>query len=532
MFFKVRTVEISGRSRQTDVCYNRAMGRFFNTEGPVRPDENYCLPPLGRLDLGQVLDLIDRKRYFILHAPRQTGKTSCLLALTEHLNREGRYRCLYVNLEVAQTAREDVGRGVKAILSVLGTRARQYLGDGYPESIAQSAPREAGEDAALGHVLTLWAERSRSPLVILFDEIDSLIGDTLVSVLRQLREGYEKRPTNFPQSVVLCGVRDVKDYRIYSSREKTQITGGSAFNIKAESLRLGDFTRDDVHTLYKQHTEETGQAFEGNALEFAWDLTRGQPWLVNALAYRACFKMKAGRDRSKPITAGMILDAKEQLIIERVTHLDQLADKLSELRVRRVIEPMLGGGTFSKAPSDDDIRYVTDLGLILRGTEGLQVANPIYREVIPRQLSDLAQAEFETTHDVAWYLRSDGTLDMPKLLGAFQEFFRESSEIWLERFAYKEAGPQLLMQAFLQRIVNGGGYIQREYGLGLGRTDLMLIWPHAGGRQKVAIELKLVRKSVERTIAEGLAQTSAYMDRCGAEDEGHLVIFDRRRGRS
>jgi hypothetical protein len=119
-----------------------------------------------------------------------------------------------------------------------------------------------------------------------------------------------------------------------------------------------------------------------------------------------------------------------------------------------------------------------------------------------------------------------------KLLSAFQQFFREHAEHWVERFDYKEARPQLLLQAFLQRIVNGGGRIEREYGLGHGRTDLLVIWPiHAPGGptgeiQRVVIELKLRRGAIEETIQAGLAQTWSYMDRCGAQ-AGHLVIFDR-----
>jgi hypothetical protein len=115
---------------------------------------------------------------------------------------------------------------------------------------------------------------------------------------------------------------------------------------------------------------------------------------------------------------------------------------------------------------------------------------------------------------------------MESLLSAFQEFFREHSEHWVERFQYKEAGPQLLLQAFLQRIVNTGGRVEREYGLGRMRTDLLVVWRYDGGLQKLVIELKILHKSLERTVAEGLEQISAYMDRCGA-DEGHLVIFDR-----
>jgi hypothetical protein len=79
----------------------------------------------------------------------------------------------------------------------------------------------------------------------------------------------------------------------------------------------------------------------------------------------------------------------------------------------------------------------------------------------------------------------------------------------------------------LQRIVNGGGRVEREYGLGRQRTDLALFWPVDGEMQRTVIELKLLRKSREATIRQGLEQTAAYMDKIGTAD-GHLVIFDRR----
>ena len=181
------------------------------------------------------------------------------------------------------------------------------------------------------------------PLVLLLDEVDALVGDTLISLLRQLRAGYPKRPGQFPQTVILCGVRDLQDYRIQSSNEKTVITGGSAFNIKAKSLRLGDFTEEETTRLLLEHTAETGQVFTPEALDLVWSFTNGQPWLVNALAYETTWEMKVGRDRTQPITGGMIQDAKENLILRRVTHLDQLADKLREPRVRRVVEALLTG---------------------------------------------------------------------------------------------------------------------------------------------------------------------------------------------
>ena len=253
----------------------------------------------------------------------------------------------------------------------------------------------------------------------------TLIGDTLITVLRQLRAGYDERPTGFPQSVILCGVRDVRDYRIHSSTEKTVITGGSAFNIKAASLRLDDFTQAEVCALLGQHTAETGQRFATPALQAVWKLTAGQPWLVNALAQEACFASEGGRDRSRAITAEAIHAAREQLILRRETHLEQLTDKLQEERVRRVVEPLLSGGQANPEMRPDDLQYVRDLGLVAPDNP-IRVANPMYREVIPRDLTWTTQAGF--THDPAWYLDAGGGLNLTKLLGAFQEFFREHSE--------------------------------------------------------------------------------------------------------
>ena len=507
------------------------MARFFNTTGPVVRAEHYCIPPLGRFDLPQVLRLIEDGRYFVLHAPRQTGKTTSLLALRDRLNAGVAHRCVYVNVEAAQAAREDVESAMRAILGGLASRASVTLNDRFPTEIWQETLSAHGPHGALAELLTRWSAAADRPLVLFIDEIDALVGDTLLSVLRQLRAGYDQRPSDFPHSLVLCGVRDVRDYRIRSASGGEVVAGGSAFNVKAESLRLGDFTKDDVRELLAQHTAETGQAFTEDALSAVWRRTQGQPWLVNALADQTCFRAPAGLDRSRPITEEAVTEAQEALIQGRQTHLHQLADKLGEARVRRVIEPLLLGEEGGNA-TPDDLEYARDLGLVTRHGP-LRVANPIYREVIPREL--LYAREAMIAQQAEWYLGADGGLDVAGLLAAFQRFFREHSEHWIERFEYREAGPQLLLQAFLQRIVNGGGRIEREYGLGRRRTDLLIVWPLPGSAsgaeaprppQRHVIECKLLRGGLETTIREGVAQTLDYMDRCGAES-GHLVVFDR-----
>ena len=502
--------------------------RFFNTSGPVVAVKHYCIPPLERLDLGGMLQLIDQERYFVVHAPRQTGKTSVLLALRDELNRNGQYRCVYINVEVGQAARENVGAATRSILNHMARRARSALNDDFVANIWPEALERAGPYNALEEVLGRWAETDARPLVLLIDEIDSLIGDTLLSVLRQLRAGYDQRPSSFPQSVVLCGVRDVRDYRIQSAAENAIVAGGSAFNIKSESLRLGDFSPDEVETLLAQHTGETGQAFDRDASRAIWTLTQGQPWLVNALAYQACFRNK-GLDQGRPVTADAIQDASEQLILRRDTHLDQLADKLREDRVRRVVEPVLSGETPSGGIPDDDVDYVRDLGLIAMDGP-IRIANPIYREVVPRQLV-YGDQDF-LNQETAWYVDPGERPPAGRqAAGRLPDLLPRAFGTLARTLPIQRGRPQLLLQAFLQRIVNSGGRIEREYGLSRMRTDLLIVWPETPAerqmdRQHIVIECKVRHGSLDRTIAVGLEQTRAYMDRCAAE-EGHLIVFDR-----
>ena len=506
--------------------------RRFNIAGPVRADDHYIVPPLERMDLGEVLDLIRTKQYFVLRAPRQTGKTSALIALRDLLNsgEAGDFRCVDVNVEPAQVARDDVASGIGGVLGGIADSA-MLLGDDYPAGAWRNVLAEAGPYSAFGSFLTRWCMANPAPLVLLVDEFDSLVGDTLLSVLRQLRAGYPQRPEAFPASVVLCGVRDVRDYRMESSTG-AMIAGGSPFNIAAKSLRLGDFTEAETRALMAQHTDETGQPFTAAAQEAVWTQTCGQPWLVNALCAGACFENEAGRDRSRAIEADDIHAARETLILSRRTHLDQLAHKLGEERVRRVIGPILSGAQ----PQHDgpDLEYARDLGLLAADSPP-RIANPIYREVVPRELGYIVQSSLDM--EAVWYLDDAGRLDMTKLLTAFRMFFAEHAEHWLGRFGnYPEAAPQLILQAYLQRIVNGGGRIEREYGLGRGRTDLLVLWPREAGQpsdlwERFVIECKVLRdsdrKSLASTVAQGIEQTSGYMAQCGAA-EGHLVVVDRR----
>ena len=518
------------------------MKKFFNTAGPTNSADHYHISSLERIDWEEVEMLIASKKYFLLHAPRQTGKTSALLEMMETLNNADDYNALYANIEAAQASRNDKESGIGGVCSVITDSSSLYLNDDRLASWYKDEGRAVEVDNRLKGVLTKLAELSTKPVVLFLDEADALIGDTLISLLRQIRAGYAQRPDHFPQTIVLCGLRDIKDYRIHRSDGEI-ITGGSAFNIKSESLRLGNFTQQEVKELYQQHTTETGQAFATEIYPALWEDTKGQPWLVNALAYEMTWKIKQLRDRAVPITIEHYHVAKENLIRSRATHLDQLADKLKEPRVHRVISKLLAGdqgeiqNQTQEEMSDDDLQYLADLGLITIKPK-IAISNRIYQEIIPRELTFSTQYMIPN-QEQQWYLtpgekQNSHYLNIPKLLQAFQQYFRENSESWIERFDYKEAGPQLLIQAFLQRIINGGGRINREYGLGSKRTDLSIEWPidpeqgYFGEVQRIIIELKIHHKKhkLETIITEGLQQTAEYADKQSA-NEAHLIIFNR-----
>ncbi|MCL2776534.1 MAG: AAA-like domain-containing protein [Polyangiaceae bacterium] len=507
------------------------MIRHFNTAGPNNPADHYSIDSFARINWPEIQQLIDAKKYFVMHAPRQSGKTTLLQAIVDRLNGEGRYETMRFSVQSAQAARDDIAMGNRIIAEQLLLRAQLDRPQSWLASEGPSFVEKVTPGSLLLVLLARWAAHSPKPIVLLIDEIDALVGDTLVSVLGQLRDGYIARPSPSPQSIILCGVRDVRDYRIHTSKGEI-ITGGSAFNIKTESLRLGNFSEAEVRELYEQHTAATKQVFEESIYSKVMALTGGQPWLVNALARELTEKMPALQDRSRPITLDDVDEAKERLILRRDTHLDQLADKLKEPRVRRVIAPILAGEQWGEAVSTEDRQYVVDLGLItMQHTDGVRIANDIYREVIPRELTSILQSNVSTQVPSTAFVLADGRLDFRGMLAGFQQFYRENSEVWRNRASYEEAAPQLLLQAWLQRVVNGGGRIEREYALGRGRADLFVrFFRQVDGKraeQRFVVEMKVVRerRSLDATIEEGLTQTARYADKCHA-DETHLIVVD------
>ncbi len=490
--------------------------RFFNTAGPNDPARHYTIPPTRRLADENVMRLIEQQGYFVLHAPRQVGKTTAMISLARELTESGKYVAALVSMEVGAGLREDVGAAESAILD----NWREWIEHFLPVELRPPEWPDAAEGQRINKALSFWAKSAPRPLVVFLDEIDALENDVLISTLRQLRSGYPLRPHSFPASLALIGLRDVRDYKVMSGGSP-RLGTPSPFNIAVRSFTMRDFTADEVKELLLQHTDETGQAFTEESLRLVFDLTQGQPWLVNALAKVAVEELVT--DLASPILPGHIEQAKEILIERRQTHLHQLTDKLRQDRVRSVIEPMLAGKTLEDVP-EDDRQYVIDLGLVRREPlDGLVIANPIYREVIPRALAGGPQDTLPKIKPT--WLKADGGLDIDKLLEAFLSFWRQHGEPLLKAAPYHEIAPHLVMMAFLHRVVNGGGTLEREYAIGTDRMDLFLRYREV----RLGIELKVWRDGRPDPLKQGLRQLDDYLAGLGLSS-GWLVIFDERSG--
>ena len=493
--------------------------RFFNTTGPCDPDYHYMLPPEDRLVSAQLHRYIKDRLYWVLHAPRQTGKTTFLLSWMREINDAGEAVACYISVERCQGLME-VERAMPAICSSIRERARKF---------AIPVPEVNSVDASsmLSDILLNWSILiAPKPLIVLFDEVDVLEGEVMISFLRQLRDGFSDRGIGkFPVSIALVGMRDLKDY-ITASKGGKAPNPGSPFNIKEDSAKLSNFQKEDITHLFAQRTAENGQQITQEALDYVYDQSQGQPWIVNSLFKRATLHI-LGEQSTETVTVEHVEQAREQMIEARETHLDALGERLKDPRIRRVVEPVITG-EFNPdlGRSNPDVMLAMDLGLVRWTSEtGLTISNPIYTEILTRHLNSGYHDILPPPSSWQWQ-KPNGDMDMDKLLEAFQRFWRRHADIWEEKADYTEAFPHLLLMAFLQRILNGGGRIERECAAGRGRMDLSIEYKG----QWFIIEIKLIHyyDNPQEVRKEGLEQIRDYRDTFSPYAPAYLLIFDRR----
>lgn len=468
-------------------------------------------------------DLISNRQYFVIHAARQSGKTTLLKSLEQSITINGEYYALHCSLEAVQSFPEPE-RGIPQVFNCINSAIR-ISSLPIKATISQIAAKIDKTDIAISIKELFYSVCSilDKPLIVFFDETDCLSEGTLITFLRQLRDGYiNRKQASFIHSLALVGMRNLRDYKGKIRKDTETMGSASPFNIVSDALTLRNFTKQEVLELYDQHTKSTGQIFEPDAIDKVHWWTDGQPWLVNAIA-RECIEKQLKNDFSKPITANMVELAVQTIILRRDVHIDSLLERLNEQRVRKIIEPVILGFAEDIDYMSDDFKYCLNLGLIKIESGQIFPGNRTYGEVFIRTLSYNTQFVLQSKIQPSWALTD--RIDMNSLLKAFQQFWRENSEIWIEKYEYKEAAPHLVLQAFLQRVINGGGDILREYSSGRRQFDLCVLY----AKKKYPLELKL--KYSAKIEPEGLEQLGSYMEIMGSR-EGWLVIFDRNKDTS
>jgi hypothetical protein len=501
--------------------------RFFNTTGPCDPYYHYMLPPEDRLVGAQLHRYIKDRLYWVLHAPRQTGKTTFLKSWMHEINSADEAVACYVSVEACRNIPEPE-RSMPTICAAIRKHAAQF------ELLVPELP-QAAPLYMLNDILCNWAALiAPKPLIVLFDEVDVLIEGTILSFLSQLRDGFAGRGIGkFPVSIVWVGMRDLKDY-ITASTGGRSPNPGSPFNIKEDSSSLSNFRKEDIACLFAHRTAENGQQITQEALDYVFEQSKGQPWIVNSLFKRATMRILE-QESVETVELKYVIQAREDMIMARETHLDALAYRLEEPGIRDVIEPILTGELEPDLARSDSFRLCMDLGLVALDDGTPVIANPIYREVIARHLTYVPQLAIPKP-DWKWE-KPDGSLDMDRMLKEFQSFWQQHSDIWESKTKsnYHEAFPHLLLMALLQRTLNAKGHIERECGAGRGRMDFSI--EYNGNRY--IIEIKLLRSyhSPAAFRKKGLEQVLKYRDKFSpslSESVGegltpaYLIIFDRR----
>ncbi len=350
--------------------------RKFNTTGPCFPDEHYMIPAIERLP--GIRELVAGGNYFVIHAPRQSGKTTVLQALASEINAKGEMFALYCSLESLQ-GKSDSEKSNIAIRDLIADNAEMSPFYEPNPGAPQLRSDRGGVGLAVRTVLQNVSRAVGKPVVVFFDEADCLVGDALISFLRQLRDGYVNRKTILcPKSIALVGMLDVRDYKAQIRPDGQSLGQVSPFNIIAEDMLIPNFTEADIARLYAQHTEETGQRFADGVVEDVWRLTRGQPWLVNAIANECVVKIHSLR-YDETITVADVEAAKETIIRANPVHLDYLLYMVNSEWLKPYVDAGMRGKLTDALREDPAYKFLIRLGFFCETGNTLEFANPLYR---------------------------------------------------------------------------------------------------------------------------------------------------------
>jgi len=350
--------------------------REFNITGSIVPEEHYYVDPAPTIK--KLMELVEKRRYFIINRPRQFGKTTILNFLAQRLQATGKFVPALISFE-RFTQRADI------------TEAEFYLKTAkrIVEEMAYIAPDAMNAEAATPAVADRddffdWLREicQSYSLVLLIDEVDAAPETVVVGFLASLREMYlerSRRRKPAPYAVALAGVHDLKNLKARYRNETQTIGSASPFNI-AIDYELPGFSLKNIRQYYLQHTAATGQEFDDAVISRVYEVTNGHPWLVSVLAKLLVEKIVP--NRKLRIRLGHVENAIQELLATPNPNFDSLLKNARNASLFPIVLDLLEAKPRRYGIQNATIRLGVEHGIFAAKDRQLILANLIYVQVL------------------------------------------------------------------------------------------------------------------------------------------------------
>lgn len=470
--------------------------RYFNTSGPNIPTEHYTLPRTELIAQGK--DLVYKKRYFTIWAPRQTGKSTYFRLLATELQKEG-FNVCHINFENYRSAS----------VAVFLKRLNRKLSEDWKILFTYPSLPELFE-----YIDTIQKQK----LILIIDEIEGVNSEYLNEFLHGIRNLYHSREQHSLYSVILVGV--------------SNITGiiqdnASPFNI-ADELDIPYFTNAETKELLAQHESETGQYFDDIVKNKISSITANQPGLVNGFA-RQLVTWNENKDR---ITYDDYLQVEDWYLTEAIDkNIANVINKAS--KHKQFVEKLLFSE--NKIPysiGKKEIKELHTSGLIKKGEDGtVEFWVPLYQKKLYDEFYPYTNGEGKRIAQNMLpqsYLTNENKIDFDKLLDSYKKHiqlrsfrpFREKDENG-NFLSIPEAAMiysfETFISIFLQEIE---GKVYREAYISLGNTDMII---NVKG-QEYFIEVKKFYSPSR--FEKGKAQLAYYCKQAGLGSGVYIVFVE------
>ena len=477
--------------------------RFFNTSGPCNYEENYTLFRNNLISQG--IDLVKRKRYFTIWAPRQTGKSTYFRLLKTELEKID-YKVVHINVENYKNISET------DLLRHLNNSTKKDLDLDFKSRDFENFAEE----------IKLIRDKK---YVLIIDEIEGLNKDIFNQFLHTIRNLYHFREEHALKSVVFVGVSNILG---------VIQDNASPFNI-ADNLDVPYFTEEEVFELLEQHENETDQKFTNEVKAKIYEITSGQPGLVNGFAYKL---VTDNLDKAE-ITLEDYYKVEHWYLYEAIDkNIENIKNKAKVYR-RLMEELLFCEKTIPFNKHKESIKFLTAQGVIKKGKDGnIQFWVPLYKKVLYTFFSPDFNGEgryFYGKYDAYYGFYDEQTkkVDLRKLIEQFKNYVKERTfKHFMDRKAdgsyerLKEAAAGYAFSTYIENyVLSMRGKTYYEADSGLGRTDMII---NIASKEYV-IEFKVYSDGAK--FNQGKQQVSYYA-RARNLSEAYYVVFAPTRDRN